>query len=198
MAPRGETKRRILDTAAELFRRRGYHGTGLNLVLEQSAAPRGSLYFHFPEGKEQLGSEAVASAGGQIGAGIEATLVHSDDVAQAVGRIVDFLAADLRDSGFERGCPVGTVALDGAAASERVRLACEEAFEGWERHIARHLREAGWTRNDAAQQATLTVAAIEGALLLARTRRDTAPLDAVSAQLRKALGRKPPTRRKKR
>jgi TetR/AcrR family transcriptional repressor of lmrAB and yxaGH operons len=179
----------VLRTAAELFRRRGYHGTGINRILEESRAPSGSLYFHFPGGKTELAVETVTAEGRQIGQGIEYLLESSDDVAEAVGRVVDFLAGDLRDSNYERGCPVGTVALDVASDSEPIRLACRAIFEGWTVTIERRLRTAGWTEEDAAAEALVVVALIEGALLLARTRQDTEPLEAVAHHVRAMVTR---------
>ncbi|MFN8161693.1 MAG: TetR/AcrR family transcriptional regulator [Solirubrobacterales bacterium] len=176
-----------MESAAELFRRQGYHGTGLNQVLEQSSAPRGSLYFHFPGGKQQLAAESVGEAGGAIGKAIEAILAATPDTGEAIGRVVDFLAADLSQSGFDHGCPVGTVAMDAASGSEPVRVACEAVFAGWLGLIARHLEAAGTAPDLAERQAMLAVSAIEGALLLARARRDTAALEAVGATLRPLL-----------
>ena len=187
MAPRGETKRQLLVTASELFRRGGYHGTGLNQILDASGAPRGSLYFHFPGGKQELAVSAVESSGRLIGHGIEATLASVDDVGEAVGRVLDFLAADLRESGYERGCPVGTVAMDASLTSEPVRIACGGILSEWTELIEHRILAAGWSRQDARAQALLVVSAIEGALLLARAQRDTEPLDAVAQQFRASL-----------
>jgi len=61
---------RLLDSAVDLLQRQGYHGTGLNELLERSEAPRGSLYHYFPGGKEQIGAEAIARAGGQVAAAV--------------------------------------------------------------------------------------------------------------------------------
>jgi AcrR family transcriptional regulator len=195
MAPRGETRGRMVSTAAELFRRQGYHGTGLNQILDESRAPRGSLYFHFPGGKQQLAIEAVSESGQAIGAGIDYLLETSVDVGEAIAGVVAFLAEDLRSSDFERGCPVGTVALDAASSSPSVRLACSDIFDQWLGHIQRKLQETGWTKRQAADEAMLVIAAIEGALLLARARRDTEPLDAVAKRLRSSLASPPPKRR---
>ncbi len=179
----------MLETAAELFRRQGYHGTGINQILERSAAPRGSLYFHFPDGKQQLAVEAVSEAGRAIGRGIEAILDSTPDTGEAVGRVLEFLAADLRHSGYDHGCPVGTVAMDSAPASEPVRIACATVFAEWLALIARHLETAGAPPEVAERQAMLAVSAIEGALLLARAQRDTAALEAVGTSMRTLLSR---------
>ena len=77
-----DTRERIIRTAAELFRRQGYDGTGLNQILDVSGAPRGSLYFHFPGGKRQLAVEAVAASGELLGKGMERSLDSTDDVAE--------------------------------------------------------------------------------------------------------------------
>ena len=171
-----------------MFRRRGYHGTGMAQILEQSAAPRGSLYFHFPGGKQQLAVEAVTEAGRAIGRGIEAILDSSPDLGEAVGRVMDFLVADLRQSGFDHGCPVGTPAMDSSPASEQVRIACAEIFTEWLELIRSRLEAAGAPPEVAQTQALLVFSAIEGALLIARAQRDTAALEAVGNAFRASLG----------
>ena len=173
--------------AVDLFRRQGYHGTGLNQLLDESGAPRGSLYFHFPGGKTELAVDAVTTAGQAIGAGIQRMLEVTDDAAEAIAKIVEFIAADLRRSNWERGCPVATVALDTASSSEPIRLACRTIFDDWVGTVAHRLRTAGWDAASAAEDALVVASAIEGALILARARRDSAPLDAVAHHIRTTL-----------
>jgi TetR/AcrR family transcriptional repressor of lmrAB and yxaGH operons len=155
--------------------------------VRESGAPAGSLYFHFPSGKAELASEAVTAAGHEIGRGIEFLLESSEDPAEAIGRMLDYLATDLRTSDFEHGCPVGTVALDAASAAEPVRLSCRAVFDDWAAIVADHLHEAGWGKRSAEADALVVVALIEGALLLARARRDTEPLEAVAQHVRSTL-----------
>lgn len=181
----------MVRTAAELFRRQGYDGTGLSEVLEKSGAPRGSLYFHFPGGKEELAVEAVAAEGAGIGKGIELLLQSSDDVAEAIGRVVEYLAGDLERSDYTRGCPVAAVTLDTAVGSRRVREACRKAFGRWQSLLEARLRAAGWREAAAREEAILILAAIEGGLTLARAHRDPEPLHAVARRLRRDLSRTP-------
>lgn len=147
---------------------------------------------HFPDGKAELAIEAVTAAGRAIGEGIEFLLESSDDVGEAVGRVLDFLAADLRESDFQHGCPVGTVALDIASCSEPIRLACSEIFDEWLEKIERRLRVAGWSEQAAADQAFVIVSGTEGALILARSRRDAAPVEAMARHSRATLKQPPP------
>src|SRR5688572_33233071 len=66
MAKVSSAREDMLAAAVELFRARGYAGVGVAELLEKSGAPRGSLYFHFPGGKEQVGAEAVARVGAEV------------------------------------------------------------------------------------------------------------------------------------
>jgi Bacterial regulatory proteins, tetR family len=52
------TRRRILTASGELMRRHGYAGTGVTAILAASAVQYGSLYHHFPAGKE-VGVETI-------------------------------------------------------------------------------------------------------------------------------------------
>ncbi|MCU1666827.1 MAG: TetR/AcrR family transcriptional regulator, lmrAB and yxaGH operons repressor [Pseudonocardiales bacterium] len=182
MAVRTDARDRMLRTAATLFRAQGYHATGLNQVLAESGAPKGSLYFHFPGGKEQLAAESIELAGAELCSAIRAALASTADPAGALEHVLALLGDHLVASGFRDGCPVATVALDAAAGSEPIRTACVGAYDSWQSLMADHLRAAGIPSAD--ELATVLLAAIEGAVLLARTRHDLAPLHAVGTRLR--------------
>lgn len=177
----------MLRTAANLFRAQGYHATGLNQVLAEGDAPKGSLYFHFPGGKEQLAVESLALAGDELCASFKAVLASTADPVRALGLAIELLGEHLVASGFRDGCPVATVALDAAAQSEPIREACVSVYDAWQSLISEHLAAAGFADPD--DLATVVLASIEGAILLARTRRDLGPLRAVAARLRPLLGK---------
>ncbi|WP_367132777.1 TetR/AcrR family transcriptional regulator [Saccharothrix sp. HUAS TT1] len=181
MPKRTDTRQRVVRTAAELFRSQGYHATGLNQVLAEGGAPKGSLYFHFPGGKEQLAVEAVALAGNDLRAALTAVLAAEPDPAKALSQALELLGGQLLASDFRNGCPIATVALDAASDSEPIRAACDEVYRSWHQVIAEHVGDD--------DLATVALAAIEGALLLARTRRSLDPLHAVGARLGALLGR---------
>ncbi|BAT61589.1 putative HTH-type transcriptional regulator YxaF [Variibacter gotjawalensis] len=174
MARKTDSKSKTVMTAIKLFSRRGYHGTALNDILDASGAPRGSLYFHFPNGKEEIGTEAATLAGGAVRAMIADAAANSRDAAGFLTRIVRTMGANLEASGFTEGCPLATVALETAAESESLGAAARAAFKSWEKEI-----DDGLARYDVAASAalaTMVLNQIEGALMLARTHRDLEPM----------------------
>jgi TetR/AcrR family transcriptional repressor of lmrAB and yxaGH operons len=181
MAPRGETRRRMVSATSRLLRRRGLHGTGLQEVLAESGTPRGSLYFHFPGGKEQLVAEAVAVESGRSERWIRRCLDASPTVRDAFVRMLDEYAELLRSSGFGEGCPVAAVALDLGAEPGPLHAACDRALDGWSALLAERLEAEGRPPAEAAALGTTAIAAFEGALLLCRVRRDVTPLRQVAA-----------------
>lgn len=173
----------MLRTAAELFRAQGFHATGLNQVLAEGGAPKGSLYFHFPGGKEQLAVEAVAYGGAVLREAIEVLLADAPDAVSGVDGLVDALSGEMVRSGFRLGCPVGVIAQD-TVDIDAIRSACAAAFESWRAAIEDFLVGQGVSRKVAPGLATTVLAAIEGAQLLARSQQDVAPLRSVGESLR--------------
>jgi TetR/AcrR family transcriptional regulator, lmrAB and yxaGH operons repressor len=165
------------------MRRRGYAATGLNEIVARSGAPKGSLYFHFPGGKEELAAAAMAHAGDTLAVAISQLLDSDRELGPALGSLVDAMAAGLEHSNFADGCPLATVTLDAAGESEQVRVAVAAAFDAWLSAIEQRLRAEGFDRADAQRRALLVLSALEGALILARAKRDVAPLTAVRAEL---------------
>src|ERR1700683_2514897 len=166
-----DTRPRMIRAAARLMRRQGYAATGWRQVVADSATPWGSQFHHFPGGKEQLAAEAVALAGHRYEQLLRAAL-DGRHPADAVASWVDLAAAELEASGWADGCPVATVALETAHASDVLAQACQAALGSWHTAITEAIMEREVARADAQRLATLVLAGIEGGLLLARAYRD--------------------------
>jgi TetR/AcrR family transcriptional repressor of lmrAB and yxaGH operons len=166
-----------------LLRSQGYAATGLSEIVELSGAPRGSLYFHFPGGKEELATAAMERSGEALRRAIAATMDAPGGAGAGVAMLIEALAAGLERSGYTDGCPIATVALETAAGSETLRATAAGIFAAWLAELEGALLRDGVEAAVAERRAMLTLSAIEGALLLSRARRDTAPLEAVRDEL---------------
>ncbi|WP_433440910.1 TetR/AcrR family transcriptional regulator [Nonomuraea sp. CA-141351] len=170
------TSGRLVESMLELIQARGYSGTGLNTVTEHAQAPKGSLYFHFPEGKEALGEKAVELAGDQFRALVTEMAAEAESPGDILRRVVDVLIGILTGSDYQLGCPVSVVTLEMGAHSERLRTACALAFESWIGPMTEHLVGRGHARPAARAMATTVVSSVEGAMIVSRARRDVEAL----------------------
>ena len=177
-----DTREHMIETTAGLVHRRGFHGTSLNEILEQSGAPRGSLYYHFPGGKEELVLEATRQGVAIVTQVLKEVLTGSPDPADGVRAFIEAAAHELRDSGYIFGCPVAPIILDSPESSALAEV-CQKALEEWQQVLVEGLDSAGIERGRAESLATVIVCGLEGGLILARARRDIAPLDAVAEEL---------------
>ncbi|MEA2161645.1 MAG: TetR/AcrR family transcriptional regulator, transcriptional repressor for nem operon [Solirubrobacteraceae bacterium] len=177
------TRRRIVTAAAGLIAERGVSGTTLDDIRAATQSSKSQLYHYFGDkhGLVQAvidhQSAAVLCAQTQA---LEAVKGWSD-----LERWADAMVAAVEQRGARGGCPVGTLAAALADTDERFRTALSTAFGEWREAIRgalRRLRDAHLLAADADLEVltTLTLAAIQGGLLLAKTDRD-------SAQLRAAL-----------
>jgi TetR/AcrR family transcriptional repressor of lmrAB and yxaGH operons len=171
-----DSKGKTLTAAAKLFRQQGYHGTALHDILAAGGSPRGSLYFHFPGGKEQIGEAALTLAGEAARQAIARVAEASDSAEVFLQRIVRGMAADLERSDYREGCPIATTALETSAQSDVLGATTRTAFQKWESEIKHGLERFGIPAEQADLVATTVLSQIEGALLLARTYRSLEPL----------------------
>lgn len=182
-----DSKGKTLAAAARLFRRRGFHGTALHDILAASGSPRGSLYFHFPKGKEEIGEAALTLAGEAVRQAIAQAAETSESAEVFLDRVARGMASDLEKSDFNEGCPIATTALETSGQSAVLAAATRAAFQGWEREIARGLERFGMQAGEAAPFATTTLSLLEGALLLARTYRSLEPIERAEQALKLLL-----------
>ena len=176
----------MVVSAALLIRERGAHATAISDVLEHSGAPRGSAYHYFPGGRTQLLCEAVDYAGEHV-AGIITEAAGSHGLLDT---LIEKYRQQLLDSDFRAGCPVVAVAVEAGEDRERMASVTERAaavFDHWTDLIAQRFIADGLPTDQANELAVLATSAIEGAILLARVRRDLTPLDVVHRQLRNCV-----------
>ena len=123
-----DSRARIRHEAAELLSRDGYNGMGLKALSEATGLPAGSIYHHFPGGKDEIAATAIVETADAVAQLLEALLVDgvTDD---AVSRMFTFMADRLEATDFVAGCVVGTPALDDATPAPRVLGACGAGFE---------------------------------------------------------------------
>jgi TetR/AcrR family transcriptional repressor of lmrAB and yxaGH operons len=170
-----DTKERLLRASSRLFRAQGFAGTGLKQVAAEADAPWGSLYHFFPQGKEQLGAEAVRHAGERDKEAIRALFERVEDPVTAVRRMFEHEMHRLQKCDYAEGCPAGTVASDVAVSCDRVREACSDVFHAWETTMAQAFAAAGAGKAEARCMASFVLSALEGATLLSRTHRSPKP-----------------------
>jgi TetR/AcrR family transcriptional repressor of lmrAB and yxaGH operons len=184
MAKASDSKGKTLAAAARLFRRQGYHGTALHDILAAGGSPRGSLYFHFPKGKEEIGEAALTLAGEAVRQAIAQAAESSENAEIFLTRIARGMASDLEKSGYQEGCPIATTALETAGQSDVLGAATRNAFQKWENEIKRGLERFGMISEQADLVATTVLSQLEGALLLARTYRSLEPMHRAEQALR--------------
>lgn len=166
-------KTRFIETAVTLFRERGYHGVGLAEIIEQAKAPKGSFYFHFPGGKEELAEEAIRYAGGYLPHLMQKYFAQAAALADGIDAIVNHLARNFEASGWSQGCPVASVMLDTTPASERLSRVFEEITEQWIVSMSEEFKRFGVP--DPRKLALRFLIALEGAWLVARVLKSREP-----------------------
>jgi TetR/AcrR family transcriptional repressor of lmrAB and yxaGH operons len=170
----------MVASAVKLLAVHGFQATSFSAVLDDSGAPRGSIYHHFPEGKDQLIAAAIDLAGERA-----LTLTESFSGLPAA-EIVDAFAALWRAvlvrSRFQAGCAVVAVTVS-ADVPELVDRAAA-IFRAWRERLGQAFAAAGVEAERAAALAVTLIAGCEGAVVLCRAEHSLEPLDAVTAQLR--------------
>lgn len=182
-----KTRQQLIEVAASLFQKQGFHATGIFDIAEAGNLPKGSIYYHFPGGKEEIGAAAVAFAGAQIAEALEEVAGKAKDPSDLMTKAAALLGDVLVESDFQGGCPVCLVALEVAGKVEPIRQSALEAYARWQAIIEKQLCLFGMEKKKAAAQAELAIAAIEGALILSQVQRSPAPLRRLARQLTLSL-----------
>lgn len=177
------SKDKLIKTASKLFQIQGYHGTGLNQITKESGAPKGSLYYHFPNGKEQLAVESVRLTAMFVSEQMEKGLSQKSDPVEAIQDFIVEMAERFEKESKTVGVPIAAVALETSLTSESLREACQSAYEKFQDVFTQKLIASGFEVPRAKELGILINSMIEGAFLISFTMGNTEPLLVVAKQI---------------
>jgi TetR/AcrR family transcriptional regulator, lmrAB and yxaGH operons repressor len=183
MSEPSDVRSKLLKTAAALFKRQGYNATGLTQLLTESQTPKGSFYFYFPQGKEQLAAASVELAGQEFATVIAKILDKELQPDLALFNFSKALGRWLEKSGFVDGCPITTVCLEMTPQSDTVTASVNAAFRSWQLLWSQYLERSGFSSEQAQALAITVLSALEGAFIFSRAEKSTRPFDIVSTNL---------------
>jgi TetR/AcrR family transcriptional repressor of lmrAB and yxaGH operons len=186
MAKLSVARESLINAACELFRARGYEGVGVAELLEKSGAPRGSLYFHFPGGKEEIGVEAVRRVGESVAEQFRGLHESGVDMNTFIDRVFATTAKTVKDRCFEASCPIAATAAGLGKHNPQLAEAVRDMFTSWEREITVAAVARGMKPKNAAEFATAMLTCIEGALIVSKAQQTVAAHTA-SAKALKAM-----------
>jgi TetR/AcrR family transcriptional repressor of lmrAB and yxaGH operons len=187
MPRRTDSRSRMIHAAAELFRQRGYHATTFSDVVRESGAPRGSTYFHFPGGKQELAREAIARAGDEVEEMVDEAARHAGDPGSLVRALAQILASRLERSGYQSGCAIATMVLELAPRDEEFSADFDSVFARWRAALVTRFEPLGIAPDRAEELASLTISAFEGAAVLSRAARSIEPFNTTIEALISAI-----------
>jgi TetR/AcrR family transcriptional repressor of lmrAB and yxaGH operons len=165
-----DTRSRILTAAQRLFRKRGYHATGLNDILELANAPKGSMYHHFPGGKEAIGVCVIEDiAQGLLGL-LEQSRARSTEAL--VLQVGEKLAMTMEKTDFEI-CALFSAFAAERKSSPQLGMAVAKAYESMVAAIATRLQLEGLAPEAAQDKALMVTALLEGGSLLSQAQQNS-------------------------
>lgn len=171
----------MVVSAAELLRERGAAAVTIDAVLARSGAPRGSVYHHFPAGRGQLLREALAFAGDEITARIDAAA--GDSSTALLDQFVAMWSEALIGSDYTAGCPVLAAAIGSGRDEQQLTSLASTIFGRWREAAKQAYVREGFEAADASALADIAIAAMEGAVVLCRSARSLDPLTGIARQL---------------
>lgn len=183
MSNKANTKEKFIETASRLFEAKGYNATGLNEILNESGAPKGSLYYHFPKGKEELALESVNLAGQKIRNNLINNLDNINNPVEAIMNNIDEMAAIIDKEQRTRDLSISLIALETYMSSEQLRKACEDIFSSIEEVYVKKLIEFGINRERAEELGIVISAMVEGGITLSLTKKNGDSLRLVARQI---------------
>ncbi len=173
----------MIEGAIQLLATKGLQGTSFSEVLALTGAPRGSIYHHFPHGKNELVAAALDLTSQRTLARIE---TRRGESARAITEyFLDFWRKLLVYSQFRAGCSVLAVTI--AADSDELRQKAADIFDEWQRKLTDLYIAAGVDPETAAAFSAELISASEGAVVMARAQKSLAPFEAVAKRLVSSL-----------
>ncbi|MBM4762925.1 TetR/AcrR family transcriptional regulator [Bacillus sp. B15-48] len=182
-----DTKSLIIENAKILFQQKGYNGVGLNEILKISKVTKGSLYHHFPNGKEELLIACLQSMSDTITSNIERIFNQYETIQEASQAMIDMIIADFERDGTITGYTITSIVSEMGSLSESVRQTCTNLYAKIQSICFKKLIAEGFSTEKANSISLVLLAIFEGAIILCLTKKTSEPLKMISDELTNVL-----------
>jgi TetR/AcrR family transcriptional regulator, transcriptional repressor for nem operon len=186
------TRNRILEAAMDLFVYNGYERTGLAQIARKAQVLPGSLYHFFPSKEDLLRATLKARLELLWPLVLEPIWSRIDDPIERVFGLLDGYRKMLTMTDYQHGCPIGNLVLELTETHPKIRELLAANFDNWKTAIADCFRAAAEQlpeSTDPDQLASFALTTMEGAVMLARTYRNTDAYDQAIASYRDYIER---------
>lgn len=173
-------RQRMIQAGESLLAQRGYSITLLD-VMHKAGTPRGSIYYHFPNGKEELAIEVASKVANEIERLVASIARKREDPTAFLQAIVEHHTKRLLSSDFDEGCPILGITVSVDIESAELDEAVAMTFERWVQAISSELRTKGIRGPLSTDLALTVVSAIEGAMVMCRATRSPRALKRLRA-----------------
>ncbi len=151
---------------------------GLTEILEESGAPKGSFYHHFPDGKDELAEHCLRYSSGRLVNTIDEAFINAQSFSDGIQAMAEIIGYWFKESGYQLGCPIATVILETTPQSPRIQKVAQEVYNDWIGKIREHaLKFSDSARIEENDKAQAMIMAFEGAWVLARIQRSVKPFE---------------------
>ncbi|PKA07042.1 TetR/AcrR family transcriptional regulator [Leptospira harrisiae] len=171
-----ETRQKMIEVMSGLLEENGYESTGLTELGKETDTPKGSLYFHFPGGKDELTSLALLHSGNQLNLFFQSILSETDSPTHAIKQVFHLLEERIVSSDYKKGCPIATTAMETSGSVPSISNVCAEIYSMWLKTFETYLMEKGYTSRIAKNLSLSLLSLWEGALLLSKLQKSPEPL----------------------
>lgn len=181
------TREIILETATRLFQTKGFNSIGMSEIIKESGAPKGSLYYHFPNGKEQIILEAIQQAAERIRIKVKTDLGKEKNFVEALDDVIENMMASIESTHNEISYSISLMALESVGTSDKLRLASQTALQQMEQLYIDKALICGIESGNARALGSFVQTVLEGAYTEALIFQSSHVLRNVQEQLHKVL-----------
>ncbi|MDE2058567.1 MAG: TetR family transcriptional regulator C-terminal domain-containing protein [candidate division NC10 bacterium] len=184
------TKEHIIEVAARLIHLRGFNHTSIGEILKESGVGKGNFYYYF-RSKEELGYAIVKDNFRRFSEEVTGKAFGNNrDAVTQLDDFLDILLEIHRRRNCAGGCRLGNMAMELSDIHEEFRKKFQDVFDGWSVQVEGVLQKAkagGQLTGHADLQALaqFVIASVEGAILLAKVKKDISTLERCLKELKK-------------
>ncbi|MBB3987910.1 TetR family transcriptional regulator [Sulfitobacter sp. BDSS02] len=172
---------RLIRAASNLFRQKGYSGVGLSEILKEAGLPKGSLYYHFPKGKQELAEAATRWAGAWLERLLDATFAQAESFDQGALMVCETISAEVASQTHVSACPVLSI-LQAAPLEPQLQITAQDVYGSWTKCIEKHAKRMGSPQPEEA--AFSLHCKLQGAWVIAFAQQSNAAFTQLARELR--------------